>query len=159
MTTTLEIAREQQVDLQPLKQHVLTQKTKMLQLQTAVEEERCKVPQIDGCLEEILETASFFVDRSQDVLEVLTVRMTRLENNEENPAELPVKDQHALKQDYNLVEFAINTTEDFKKAVKKTKGLCTEFFRRLLNTFNRCQIKAEERLEAFPDHDAFVELL
>ena len=29
----------------------------------------------------------------------------------------------------------------------------------LLNTFNRCQIKAEERLEAFPDHDAFVELL
>ena len=57
------------------------------------------------------------------------------------------------------MEFAINTTEDFKKAVKKTKGLCTKFFRRLLNTFNRCQIKAEERLESFPDHGAFVELL
>ena len=43
MTTSLEVAREQQVDLQPLKQHVLTQKTKMLQLQTAVEKERCIV--------------------------------------------------------------------------------------------------------------------
>ena len=130
-----------------------------MQLQTAVEKERCRVLQIDGRLEEILETASYFVDRSQDILEVLTVRMARLDNNEETPAELPSKDQQALKQDYNLVEFAINTTEDFKKAVKKTKRLCIEFFRRLLITYNRCQIEAEERLEAFPDHDAFVELL
>ena len=49
--------------------------------------------QVDGRLEEILETSSYFVDRSQDVLEVLTVRMARLENNEETPAELPSKDQ------------------------------------------------------------------
>ena len=65
----------------------------MLQLQTAIEEERCKVLQVDSQLEEILETSSFFVDRSQDVLEVLTARMARLENNEETPAELPLKDQ------------------------------------------------------------------
>ena len=85
--------------------------------------------------------------------------MARLENNEETPADLLSKDQQALKRDYNLVEFAINTAEDFKKTVKKTNGLCTEFFRRLLITYNRCHITAEERLEAFPDHDAFVELL
>ena len=65
----------------------------MLQLQTAVEDERCRVLQIDGRLEEILETASYFVDKSQDVLEVLTARMARLENNEETPAELPSKDK------------------------------------------------------------------
>ena len=115
--------------------------------------------QINGQLKEILETASYFVDRSQEVLEVPTLRMARLENNEETPADLSAKDQQALKWDYNLVEFSINTAEDFKKAVKKTKGLCTEFFRRLLNTYNRCQIKAEESLEVFPDHEAFVELL
>ena len=85
--------------------------------------------------------------------------MESLENNEETPAELPSKDQQALKWDYKLVEFAINTAEDFKKAVKKTKGLCTEFFRRLLITYNWFQIEAEERLEAFLDHDAFMELL
>ena len=110
----------------------------MLQWQTSIEEERCKVVQIDGRLEEILETSSYFVDRSQDILEVLTVRMARLENDEENPAELPLKDRPAMKKDYDLVEFAINTAEDFKKAVKKTKGACTEFFRRLLVTYNRC---------------------
>ena len=81
MNTALEVAREHQVDLRPLKQHVLTQKTKMLQLQTAVEKERCRVLQIDGRLEEILETASYFADRLQDVLEVLNARMARLENN------------------------------------------------------------------------------
>ena len=91
LTTALEEAREQQVDLQPFNEHVLAQKAKMLQLQTAIEEERCKVLQIDGRLEKILETSSYFVDRSQDVMEVLTARMTRLENNEETPAELPLK--------------------------------------------------------------------
>ena len=131
----------------------------MLQLQTAIEGERCKVLQVDGRLEEILETSSYFVDRSQDVLEVLTTRMARLENNEETSAELPSKDTQALKRDYDLLEFSINTVEDFKKAAKKTKGACTEFFRRLLVTYNRCQIEAKQRLEAFPDHNAFVELL
>ena len=81
--------------------------------------------QVDSRLEEILETSSYFVDRSQDVLEVLTARMARLENNEETPAELPAKDQQALKRDYDLLEFAINIMEDFKKAVKKMKGACT----------------------------------
>ena len=121
LTTALEEAREQQVDLQPFKEHVLAQKAKMLQLQTAIEEERCKVLQIDGRLEEILETSSYFVDRSQDVLEVLTARMARLENNEETPAELPSKYWRALQQDYDLLEFAISTAEDFKKDVRKTK--------------------------------------
>ena len=58
-----------------------------------------------------------------------------------------------------MLEFAINTAEDFKKSVKKTKAACTEFFRRILITYNRCQIEAEQRLEAFPDHNTFVELL
>ena len=115
--------------------------------------------QIDGQLEEILENASYFVDISQDVLEVLTARMARLESNEETPAELPSKDKQALKQDYDLIEFAINTAEDFKKAVKKTKGSCTEFFRRVLITYNRCQVEAEQRLDDFLDHNSFVEIL
>ena len=85
--------------------------------------------------------------------------MARLENNEDTPTELPSKDKQALKRDYDLIEFAINTAEDFKKVVEKTKGLCTEFFRRLLITYNRCQIEAEQRMDAFSDHHAFVEIL
>ena len=125
LTTALQEAKEQQVDLKPFKEHVLAQKAKMLQLQNAIEEERCKVLQIDDRLEEILDTSSYFVDRSQDGLEVLTARMARMENNEETPAALPAKDRQALKQDYDLLESAINTAEDFKKAVRKTKGACT----------------------------------
>ena len=43
LTAALEEAREQQVNLQPVKEHVLAQKAKMLQLQTAMEEERGKI--------------------------------------------------------------------------------------------------------------------
>ena len=50
----------------------------MHQLQVAIEEERCKVFQVDNRLEEILETYSYFVDRSQDILEVLIRRMVIL---------------------------------------------------------------------------------
>ena len=59
----------------------------MHQLQVAIEEERCRVLQVDNRLEEILETSSYFVDRSQGILEVLTGRMVRLEANEETPVD------------------------------------------------------------------------
>ena len=44
-------------------------------------------------------------------------------------------------------------------SVRKTKGACTEFFKRALVTYNQCQVEAEQRLYEFPDHDVFVEML
>ena len=49
--------------------------------------------------------------------------MARLQANEETPAELPSKYQQALKKDYDLLEFAINTAEEFKKAIRNTRGV------------------------------------
>ena len=85
--------------------------------------------------------------------------MARLENNAETPAELPAKDHQALKRDHDLVEFAVSTTEDFKKTVKRTQGACSEYFRRLLNTFNRCHTNTEHKLDELPDHETFIEIL
>ena len=159
LAASLEEAKEQQTSIQPFKEHVLTQRSKMHRLQVSIEEERCKVLQVDNRLEEILETSPYFVDRSQDILEVLTGIMARLEAIEEIPADLLAKDQQGLKQDYDLLEFAINTTEEFKKVVKKMKGACTEFCRRMSITYNRCQVVAEQRIDVFPDHDLFIERL
>ena len=106
-----------------------------------------------------METTSYFVDRSQDILEVLTGRIGRMEANEEIPADLLARDQQILKQDYDLLEFAINTVEEFKKAVKKTRGACTEYCRRVLITYNRCQVAAEHRLDALPEHELFTGML
>ena len=58
-----------------------------------IKEERCKILQIDSRLEEILDTTSYFVDRSEDILEVLTRRIVWLEAKEETPVELPAKDR------------------------------------------------------------------
>ena len=82
-----------------------------------------------------------------------------IETNEETPAKLPVKDQQSLKQDYDLLEFAINTAEEFKKTMKKTRGACDEHCRRVLVTYNRCQVAAEQRLDAIPEHELFIEQL
>ena len=75
---------------------------------------------MDNRLEEIIETSSYFVDRSQDVLEVFNARMARPKNDAEIPEGLAVKDHQTLIKDHRLVEFAISTTKDFKKTVKRT---------------------------------------
>ena len=85
--------------------------------------------------------------------------MAILEANEEIPMDLPAKDQQGLRQDYDLLEFAINTVEEFKKAVNNTKGSCIELYGRLLITYNRCQVAAEQRMDTFLDHNLFLEML
>ena len=92
-------------------------------------------------------------------MEVLTRRIVRIETNEEIPTDLPAKDQCSLKQDYDLLEFGINTAEEFKKAVRKTRGACTEYCRRVLVTYIRCQFAVEQILEALPEHEPLTEML
>ena len=75
MTASLKDAMEQKTDIQPLKEHVLTQRKMIHQIQIRIEDERCKILQIDTRLEEIVDTTSYFLDRSQDILEILKGRM------------------------------------------------------------------------------------
>ena len=91
LTASLKYAMEQKTDVQPLKEYVLAQRKKIHQLQVCIEEERCKILQIDSRLEEILDTTYYFVDRSQEILDILMGRIVWIETNEETPAELPVK--------------------------------------------------------------------
>ena len=128
-------------------------------MQMCIEEERCKILQIDSRLEEILDTTSYFLDRSQEILEILTGRMVWIETNKESPVEIPVKDQQSLRREYDLLEFAINTVEEFKKIVKKTRGACVEYCRRVLVTYNRCQVSVEKILDMIPEYEMFIEHL
>ena len=159
LTTSLKDAIEHKTDFHPLKEYVLTQRRKIHHLQRCINEERCKILQIDSRLEEILDTTSYFLDRSQEILEIQTGRIVWIETNEESPVELPVKDQHSLKQEYDLLEFAINVAEEFKKNVKKMKGACVEYCKRALATYNRCQISTKRRLHAIREHKVFIEHL
>ena len=82
-----------------------------------------------------------------------------MEANEEIPTDLSAKYQQGLKQDYDLLEFAINTAEEFKKTVKKMRGACTEYCRRVLVTYNRCQVATEQILDAIPEQEIFTDIL
>ena len=65
MTASPKDAMEQKTDVQPLKEHVLAQRRKIHHLKICVEEGRFKILQIDGRLEQIFDTTSYFLDRSQ----------------------------------------------------------------------------------------------
>ena len=92
-------------------------------------------------------------------MEIIKGRMVWAEKNKEYRVDLSVKDQQTLKQEYELMEFTSNITEEFKKLVKKTKTACAEFCRRVLFTYNRCQTSAEKRLEVLPEYELFLKHL
>ena len=58
-----------------------------------------------------------------------------------------------------MLEFEINAAEEFKKAVKKTRGDFIEYCRRVLVTYNRCQVVVGQILEALPEHELFTKML
>ena len=83
---------EQKTNIRPLKKHALMLLKKIHQMQLQMVEERFKVQQIDIILEEIVNTASYFLDRTQNILETLRGRMTWVEENKEYPIDIFVKD-------------------------------------------------------------------
>ena len=142
-----------------MKEHGLIQRKRIHQIHIRIEDERCKILQIDTRLEEIVDTTSYFLDRSQDILEILKGIMVWVETNKESTTEPAIKDQQTLKQEYELLEFANNVAEEFKKTVKKTKTTCAKFCRRALSTHNQCHTSAEKRLDVLPKHELFLKNL
>ena len=55
-------------------------------------EEMLKFQQVERRLEEIVTTASYFLDRTKDILEILQGCLTWLETTKEPPADAPIKD-------------------------------------------------------------------
>ena len=39
------------------------------------------------------------------------------------------------------------------------KGLCAEYYRRMMVTYNRCQVAADKILNVIPEHELFIEHL
>ena len=73
--------------------------------------------------------------------------MTWLETTKEPPADAPIKNLETVKLEYELIEFGSKATEELIKAVQRTKGVCAEFCRKVLITYNRRQTYARRWLE------------
>ena len=81
-------------------------RNKIHQMQLQMVEERFKVQQMEIRLEEIINTTSYFLGRTQDILETLQGRMTWVETSKEIPTDVPPKDLEMIKLEYKLAEFA-----------------------------------------------------
>ena len=80
-------------------------------MQLQMMEERFKVQQIDIRLEEIVNTTSYFLDRTQDILETLQGRMTWVETNKEYPVDVSVKYSETLNLEYKIIKFSSKAAE------------------------------------------------
>ena len=62
-----------------------------------------------------MSTASYFLDRTQDILEILHGRLTWLETTKGPPADTPIKDLETVKLEYELIEFRSKAAEELVK--------------------------------------------
>ena len=85
--------------------------------------------------------------------------MTWLETTKEPPADAPIKDLEIVKLEYELIEFGSKAAEELVKEVRRTKGACAKFCRKVLITYNHFQTSAKKRLEELPDHEGFLKQL
>ena len=124
LEVSLKAAMEQKTDIEPLKKHVLALRSKIHQMQLQMAEEMLKFQQVETRLEEIVSIASYFLDRTQDILEILQGRLTWLETTKEPPDNAPIKDIETMKLEYELIEFGSKATEELVMAIRRTKGVC-----------------------------------
>ena len=108
-----------------MKKHALTLRSEIHQMQLQIAEEMLKVQQVETRLEEIVSTASYFLDRTQDILEILQGCLTWLETTKEPPYNAPIKNLEIVKLEYELIEFGTKAVEELVKEVRKTKVVCT----------------------------------
>ena len=74
-----------------------------------------KVQQVESRLDEIVSTTSYFLDRTQDILEIIQGSLTWLETTKEPPANAPIKKLETVKLEYELIEFRSKATEELVK--------------------------------------------
>ena len=67
-------------------------------------------------------------------MEILQRLLTWLETTKEHPVNVPIKDFERLKLEYELIEFGNKAVEEQIRASQRTKGVCTEFYRKVLTT-------------------------
>ena len=61
-----------------------------------------------------------------------------METTKEPPSNAPIKDLERVKLEYELIEFSSKAMKELVKEVQRIKGVCTEFCRKVLTTYNRC---------------------
>ena len=82
-----------------------------------------------------------------------------METTKEPLADAPIKDLETVKLEYELIEFVSKVAEELVKVIQRTKGVCAEFCRKFLITYNHCQTSATRSLEELPDHEGFLKQL
>ena len=82
-----------------------------------------------------------------------------METTKEPLVDAPIKYLGAVKMEYELIEFGNKAAEELVKAVRRTKGVCVEFYRKVLTTYNHYQTSTKRRLEELPDHEGFLKHL
>ena len=92
-------------------------------------------------------------------MEIIQRRLTWLETTKELPANAPINNSERVKLEYELIEFGNKTVKELIRAPQRTKGVCIEFYRKVLITYNRCQTSAKKRLDKLSEHEEYLKKL
>ena len=82
-----------------------------------------------------------------------------METTKEIPKNTPVKDLERLHLEYELIGFSNKAVEKLIEEVKKTIEKCSEFYKNVLTTHNKCYTSSKRRLDVLLTHEEHLEKL
>ena len=103
-------------------------------MQLQIAEEVLKVQEVEARLEEISGIASQFKHKTQGIMEILQRRLTWLETTKYPLENGPIKDFERVRLEYELIGFGNKAAEELITTYQRTKGVCTQFCRKVLTT-------------------------
>ena len=79
-----------------------------------------------------------FKTKTQEIAETIQGQLTWLETNKELPENAPRKSPERLQIEYDIMNFSSEAAVRLTVAIEKTLDRCTEFYKKMLTTHNRC---------------------
>ena len=96
----LKVENEQRIDIEPLMKHALMLRKEIYQMQLQIADEMLKLWRVEARSEGIMNITSHFIDKTQDILEIIQERLTWLETTKEPLANAPIKYLERVKLEY-----------------------------------------------------------
>ena len=86
-------------------------------------------------------------------MEILQRRLTWLETTKELPENAQIKDSERVKLEYELIGFGNKSAEELITTAQRAKGVFTEFYRKVLKTYNSFQTYSKKRIDELLEYE------
>ena len=149
----MKATNERKMDITPLREHALSLRNKIYQVQVKIVGDDYRIKKVEARLQEISVISTEFKARTHEILETIQGQLTWLETNKEFPENAHMKSPERLHIEYDTINFSNKIVERLIVVVKNSIEKCTQFYKKMHQVHNKCQLSSVTKVNGFADKD------